>query len=360
VTASIQPSEARAWLEVDLGRLVANARTVASTAGVPILPMVKANGYGLGAVAVAQALESVDPWGYGVATWPEAEELRRAGITRPVVVFTPWIAGLWSEVSEARPVIGDVGALEAWLASGDPRPFHLEIDTGMSRAGIRWNDHASLQRAAELLAKGEGWEGVFTHFHSSESDLPATEEQWDRFVDALCWFPRRPRFVHAANSAGALRGKVFAGDLVRPGIYLYGGEVGEWTAAPGAVASLKARVVGVRDLAAGESVSYNATWRAEHPTQLATIAAGYADGVLRSGSGKARVEIGGQVVPVVGRITMDMTMVAVPAGRVKVGEVATIFGGAVSLAAHAAALGTNSYEALTAIGPRIPRLYRNG
>jgi alanine racemase len=367
VTASIQPSDARAWLEVDLDRLVANARTVATTAGVPILPMIKANGYGLGAVAVAKVLESLDPWGYGVATWPEAEELRAAGITRPLVVFTPWtpgVVGRESWVEGVRPVIGDVASLEAWLddtrrATHDPRPFHLEIDTGMSRAGIRWNDHVSLQRAAELVANAEGWEGVFTHFHSSESDLAATEEQWDRFVDALCWFPRRPRFVHAANSAGALRGKVFAGDLVRPGIYLYGGGVGEWRAAPETVAALKARVVGVRSLEAGESVSYNATWQAEGPVEIATLGCGYADGILRSGSSRLRVEIGGAVVPVVGRVTMDMTMVAVPAGTVRVGEIATIFGGKVSLAEHAASLGTNVYEALTSIGPRIPRVYRS-
>ena len=365
MTASIQPSDARAWLEVDLDRLVANARTVAATAGVPLLPMIKANGYGLGAVAVAKALEDSDPWGYGVATWPEAEELRKAGITRPVVVFTPWTPGVGSLEPGVRPVLGDVTSLEAWLAGDsqlptpNSRPFHLEIDTGMSRAGIRWNDHASLQRAAEVVANAEGWEGVFTHFHSSESDLAATEAQWDRFVDALCWFPRRPRFVHAANSAGALRGKVFAGDLVRPGIYLYGGGVGEWSTAPRTVAALKARVIGVRKLEAGESVSYNATWHAEGPVEVATLACGYADGVLRSGSSRLRVEIGSAVVPVVGRVTMDMTMVAVPAGSVRVGEVATIFGGKVSLADHAAALGTNVYEALTSIGPRIPRVYRS-
>ena len=125
MTASIQPSDARAWLEVDLAQLVANARSVASTAGVPILPMVKANGYGLGAVAAARALESVDPWGFGVATWPEAEELRRAGIGRPVVVFTPWTAGRGSRVESldgVRPVIGDIASLERWLTPVDPRP----------------------------------------------------------------------------------------------------------------------------------------------------------------------------------------------------------------------------------------------
>jgi alanine racemase len=350
VTASIQPPESRpeppertrAWLEVDLAGLVANARTVASRSGVPLLPMVKANGYGLGAVECARALESVQPWGYGVATWPEAAELRAAGIERPIVVFTPWVKGTGDGglgTRGVRPVIGDVDSLAAWLRDppvprpGSPvPPFHLEIDTGMSRAGIRWNDHAALQRAAELLADAPGWEGVFTHFHSSESDLPATEAQWDRFVDA--------------------------GDLVRPGIFLYGGAAGERGPAPAPVATLRARVVALRSLGEGEGVSYNETWRAEGPTEIATLALGYADGVLRSGSSRLRVEIGGRVVPVVGRITMDMTMVEVPAGKVRPGDVATIFGGGVSLAEHAATLGTNVYEALTAIGPRIPRVYR--
>ncbi|MBW8772614.1 MAG: alanine racemase, partial [Gemmatimonadetes bacterium] len=288
MTASIQPSESRpdrsdrtrAWLEVDLAALVANARTVAAAAGVPLLPMVKANGYGLGAVACARALESVAPWGFGVATIGEAAELRAAGITRPIVVFTPWVVGhgSWVPNGGIRPVIGDIESLEKWLATEAPRPathvprpFHLEIDTGMSRAGIRWDDHAALQRASALLVDAPGWEGVFSHFHSAESDPGSTALQWDRFLDALHWFPRRPEFVHIANSAGALRNKAFAGDLVRPGIYLYGGDVGEWAPPPRPVAKLQARVVGLRHLNVGDTVSYNGTWRADAPATVATV-----------------------------------------------------------------------------------------
>lgn len=375
MTASIQPPESRpeppertrAWLEVDLSALVANARTVAAAAGVPLLPMVKANGYGLGAVACARALESLAPWGFGVATVEEAAELRAAGITRPIVVFTPWTSrtsdyGLRD--AGVRPVIGDVDSLGEWLGSdavrspqSAPRPFHFEIDTGMSRSGIRWDDHAALQRASALLADAPGWEGVFSHFHSAESDPGATELQWDRFLDALHWFPRRPEFVHIANSAGALRHKAFAGDLVRPGIYLYGGNVGEWAPSPRPVAKLQARVVGLRQLNVGDTVSYNATWRADAPVAIATVACGYADGLLRNGSNRLRVEVNGLVVPVAGRITMDMTMIAVPAGAVALGDVVTCFGGRISLAEHAEAMGTNAYESLTAIGHRVPRIH---
>ncbi len=375
MTASIQPSESRpersertrAWLEVDLAALVANARTVVAASGVPLLPMVKANGYGLGAVACARALEAVTPWGFGVATVEEAEELRGAGIARPIVVFTPWIAageerGMADE--EVRRVIGDVTSLRAWLGATDAGRttqdaplFHLEIDTGMSRAGIRWDDHAALQRAAALVADASGWEGVFTHFHSAETDTGATDLQWGRFVDALRWFPRRPALVHVANSAGALRGKAFAADLVRPGIYLYGGSVGEWAPAPRPVAWLQGRVIGLRQVTTGDTVSYEATWRADGPTSIATVSCGYADGLLRSGSNRLRVEVNGLVVPVIGRITMDMTMVAVPSGAVVLGDVVTFFGGLVSLNDHAEAMGTNAYESLTAISARVPRIY---
>jgi alanine racemase len=375
VTASIQPSETRperregerAWLEVDLSALVANARTIAATSGAPVLPMVKANGYGLGAVAAARALESVSPWGFGVATVDEAGELRAAGITRPIIVFTPWIPGVESRelrVEGLRRVIGDVDALDAWLRRNselstlDAERLHLEIDTGMARSGIRWDDRESLQRAAELLSKRPEWEGVFTHFHSAESDPGATDLQWDRFMDALCWFPERPPLVHAANSAGALRGKMFAADLVRPGIYLYGGGVGEWAPAPRQVATLKATITALRSVQLGDTVSYNGTWTANGPTEIATLAIGYADGLLRSGSNRLRVEVRGQVVPVVGRVTMDMTMVALPAGLATLGDVATIFGGKVTLADHAEQMGTNVYESLTAISARVPRVYR--
>ncbi|HET7040524.1 MAG TPA: alanine racemase, partial [Gemmatimonadales bacterium] len=323
--------------------------------------------YGLGAVAVARALEALDPWGFGVATSEEAAELRRAGIARPVIVFTPWTprgASPESRVDGVRDVIGDIDSLEAWLTlrsseleTRDSRLFHLEIDTGMARSGIRWDDRGALQSAAVLLERsGEGWEGVFTHFHSADTDGKGTELQWERLQSALSLFPRRPKLIHASGSAAALRGPRFAGDLVRPGIFLYGGGVGEWAPAPRAVARLRAPVVALRELPAGEGVSYGATWRAERATRIATLAYGYADGMLRSASNRAEVELGGLRRPVRGRVTMDMTMVE--AGPdVRVGEVATVFGGGISVDAHAAALGTISYEVLTAIGPRVPRVY---
>ena len=359
---TFSPETTRAWVDVDLAALTANARTVAAICGSRLLPMVKANGYGLGAVEVARALEAVDPWGFGVASAEEGAALRAGGITRPVLVATPLIPE-WIEPClrlDLRPSIGDVPALESWIAQSD-RPFHLEVDTGMSRAGMRWDDRAALARAASLLERSVGWEGAFTHFLAAESDGGVTRGQWDRFHEALRSLPRRPKLIHAANSAAALLGKSFAGDLVRPGIFLYGGTAG--TPEPLPVAALKGRVVAVRRIASGDTVGYGATWRAERPVTIATVAVGYADGFPRGSPAEGRerfqreIEVNGRLVPVVGRVTMDMCMAAVGEGTA-LGDVATVFGGLASLDRQAEAAGTISYEMLTRLGPRVARCYR--
>ena len=349
----------RAWVDVDLAALVANARTIAAVSGSRLLPMVKANGYGLGAVEVARALEAVDPWGYGVASPEEAEALRGAGVSRPILVTTPLLPQ-WIERClqlDLRPSIGDPSALDAWI-SRSARPFHLEIDTGMSRSGVRWDDAAALARVRRSLEMASGWEGVFTHFLDAESDPAGTEQQWNRFQETLASLPRRPTLVHAANSAAALRGKCFAGDLVRPGIFLYGGAVGN--AHPRPVAALRARVIATRSLTRGDTVGYGAAWRADQPCVVATLAVGYADGLPRSagpqGVGPREIELNRTLVPLLGRATMDMCMVLVKQD-VAIGDIATVYGGLISLDRQAEAAGTISYELLTRLGPRLPRRY---
>ena len=351
---------ARAWVDIDLDALVANARRVGSTAGAPLLPMVKANGYGLGAVRVARALEPLEPWGFGVATVDEGAELRAAGVTRPVVVFTPLIPGDVPRYLRhaLRPAIGDLDALRAWVAGAPAQPFHLEIDTGMARAGIRHDDREALAAARTALQVADGaWEGVFSHFHSADVDAHATEAQWLRLQRAVAVLGRRPPFVHAANSAAAMLGTSYAADLVRPGIFLYGGRAG--AAVPAPVAAVRGRVVAVRHVGAGATASYAATWTAPGPVALATVAIGYADGVLRSLGNRGSLELGGVRAPIRGRVTMDMTIVEAPAS-VAVGDVATLFGGAIPLDEQAAAAGTIGYELLTAIGPRVRRRYGGG
>jgi alanine racemase len=359
---SIFSDTMRCWVDVDLAALLDNARKVAAISGSRLLPMVKANGYGLGASEVVRALEAIDPWGYGVASLEEAAALRGGKVHRPLLLTTP----LQTTAIDAylklalRPSIGDPAALEAWVARG-PSPFHIEIDTGMSRGGFRWNDSAALERARLILRDAEGWEGIFTHFVSSESDAELTALQWQRFQETLTTFPRRPSLVHAANSAAALHGKAYAGDLVRPGIFLYGGAAGDLQPRP--VAALRGRVVALRTIQAGDTVGYNATWKAERRSLIATVSVGYADGFPRSPGRTTepqvprQVELTGQRVPVVGRVTMDMCMVMVERA-VQLGEVATIFGGLVSIDEQAALAGTISYELLTRLGPRVPRRYK--
>jgi alanine racemase len=351
---------ARAWADFDLGALVANARTVSSVSGSRLLPMVKANAYGIGAEQATRALEAVDPWGYGVATVEEGVALRRAGIRRPVVVFGPLMTADGVDRclrEDLRPVVGDLEGLRTWLGRSD-RPFHLEIDTGMCRLGLSWHDAEGIAAASQFLEGATGWEGVFTHFHSADTDIGSAEVQWDRFGKVLAALPRRPPLVHAANSAAALLGRRFAGDLVRPGIFLYGGAAG--STPPATVVRLRAPVVGRRRLMPGDTVSYGATWVADAATSVVTIAAGYADGVPRSLAGTGRVELGGVACPIAGRVTMDFTMVDVGDQDVRVGEVATVFGGLVSLDEQAAAAGTISYELLTGLGARIGRRYLEG
>jgi alanine racemase len=354
--------KARAWVDVDLGALVANARTLSGLTGSRLLPMVKANGYGLGAIPVARALEPLEPWGYGVASVEEGAALRSAGIGRPLLVTSPLLAEAIDAhlAHDLRPSIGDPEALGAWCRRS-ARPFHLEIDTGMARAGFRWNDALALAAAAELLRDAPGWEGVYTHFHSADSDPVSAALQWERLHGVVAALPRRPELLHAANSAGALCGRRYAGDLIRPGIFLYGGRAG--ATAPLPVAALRARVVAIRRVAAGDSVSYGATWHAPRETTVATLALGYGDGFLRAARELSPalpprlVELGGALVPVVGRVTMDMTMVDAGDAPVAPGDVATVFGGRVSLDQQAAAAGTIAYEMLTALGARVPRRY---
>lgn len=350
------PETQRAWVDVDIDALVRNARSYRARVGAPLLPMVKANGYGLGALAVVRALAPLEPWGWGVATVEEARELHLAGVVAPLVVFTslnPREIERYRAIA-ARPVIGDLEALAAWTAASS-EPFHLEIDTGMHRAGLRWDDTPTLQAAANLLTQASGWEGAFTHFHSAGRDEAATRAQWQRLQQALAAVGRRPALVHAANSAGAGLGALPGADLARPGIHLYGGSVPGLDAVP--VAALRARVVALRTVPAGESVSYDATWTAPSDTTVATLAIGYADGVLRHLSNAGEVELLGRRLPIVGRVTMDQTMVDAGDLPVAIGDVATIFGGLVSLDAQAARAGTIGYELLTSLGARLPRRY---
>ena len=354
----------RAWVEVDLAAVVENARTAARVAGTRLLPVVKANAYGVGAVAVSRALETLDPWGYGVATVEEGAELRAAGIARPVLVFMPVQPALFDEFDRFRltPALGDADAIALWTARG-PRPFHLEIDTGMRRSGVRWDE---IERVREV-ANTPALEGCYTQFHSAERRDGSLERQTERFLAAVGKLARRPALLHVANSAAALSDRRYAFDLIRPGVFLYGGSPGPGFPEARPVVSLRARVLAVRHVTTGESVSYGAMWTARAPTRVATLGIGYADGLRRSLglSGRGQVLLGGTRCPIVGVVTMDLTMVEIGDRAVKVGDVATLIGeadggaggGRITLDEYASAGDALQREALTSLGPRLPRVY---
>jgi alanine racemase len=351
--------DARAWVNVDLGALVKNARTLARIAGVPLVPVVKADGYGLGAVAVAQALEAVDPWGFCVATVDEGAALRAAGVGRRLLVFAPAQAAWFPAYQRHRltPVFDHLPALREWRSHGDG-PFHLEIDTGMSRTGVR-PEHLGEWRD---VLDTPSFEGCFTQFHSAHRDLEATAAQWEQLTQAVRGLARRPVVIHAANSAGALRGRTFAGDAIRPGLFLYGGGPGAGLPEGNPVVRVQARVLSVRRIAAGDSVGYGATWRASRPTTIATLGIGYADGVRRSvvRSPDAHVLVKGVRYPYAGVVTMDLTMIDVGDTVVELGDVATLLGAdggeVITLAQLAAWADESQYVVLTGLGPRLPRV----
>ena len=353
-----QMTPERTWIEVRLSALVANARTVAArNAGTRLLPMVKADAYGLGAVPVARALEALDPWGYGVATAAEGRELRLAGIARPILVISPVLGALETLAAHRlTPALGSASLVERWLAIAPGSPFHLEGDTGMARAGFHWREFAA---AAARFGGEPAFEGVCTHFHSAEDDPGSVREQRERFGAALAALPRRPALVHAANSAGALLAPATGEDLVRPGIFLYGGAVPGYEPEP--VVQWRARVIESRWREAGWTVSYGATYRTAGRTCLVSIAAGYADGVRRTLSSRGAALLGGRRLPVAGRVTMDTTVL--DGGDVEPGPeaVATLVGtdggGTLTLDEVAAAAGTISYEILTGLSGRVARVY---
>ena len=350
---------ARARVEIDLGALQRNGASLARRAGVPLLPMIKADAYGLGAAAALRALDVLEPWGYGVATVAEGEELRHLGVTRPVVVFTPLLDQELTRVRSARltPTLGFPAEIEAWRRAGGGA-WHLSIDTGMSRAGIPWRQVSEIRHLTELLPP----EGAFTHFHSAELDDGTLEAQERLFRDAVASLPSRPRLLHAANSAAIARQGRSDWDLVRPGIFLYG--VGSGSSAaiqPEPVVNLRAPIVEIRDLQAGDTVSYDATLRVERAARIATLAVGYADGYPRSLSERGSVLVGGTLAPVAGTVTMDMTMIDVTTVRCEVGDVATLIGRAgdtvLTVERVADDAGMSPYELITGLRSRVERTY---
>src|SRR5256714_12674494 len=269
----------RARVEIDLGAVQRNAAAMARRGGVPLLPMVEGDAYGLGVGQVVGALEQLQPWGFGVASVDEGQELRDAGIVKPVIVFTPLLEPDLKRARAAKltPTLAYRDEIDAWRRVGGGS-WHFASDPGMSRAGIPWREVDQVRSLLELMPP----EGAFSHFHSAELDDGSMEAQEKLFRDSIASLPSRPRLLHTANSAAIARQGRSAWDLVRPGIFLYG--VGSGPTAeiqPEAVVHLRAPIVEIRELQAGDSVSYDATFRVDRPARIATLAVRYAAGYSR-------------------------------------------------------------------------------
>jgi alanine racemase len=365
------------WGEIDLGAIRSNvAHLTERAAPAALLAVVKADGYGHGDLAVARAALDAGATWLGVALVEEGVRLRAAGIDAPVLVLSEPAPEAADTVVAARltPVVYTVPGVEglakavADAGSDVPLAVHLKVDTGMHRVGCAPDEAATLADAIALrpeLALG----GVCTHLAlADEPDHPYTDEQLASFeavLDALDADGRRPPLVHAANSAALLTRPGACYDLVRVGIALYGVAPAPTLvdAAPLMPAlSLRARVTHTKTLSAGARVSYGLRYTVGAESRVATVPAGYADGVPRNlGLVGAEVLIGGRRHPIAGTVTMDQLMVDVGDAPVAVGDEVVLLGRqgdeSVTATEWAQRLGTIAYEVVTGIGPRVPRRY---
>ncbi|WP_293553440.1 alanine racemase [Parvibaculum sp.] len=358
-----------AILTVDLDALVANYRHVRSLAGgAEVSGVVKANAYGHGLAPVGRALAGAGCKTFFVADAIEGATLRAAlpdAVIYATSGLTP-VSGPALRAADVRPCLGSLAEVEDWRReakrAGRALPAALHFDTGLSRLGFAPSETAKITGDKSLLA---GIDVTLAMSHLACSDEPEHELnllQLERFLRVLEAFPSVP--ASFANTAGILLGPDYHFDLVRPGFGLYGGTPVEGRPNPfSPVVRAEARVLQIREVPAGATAGYGATWTADGPRRLAVLAAGYADGYFRalaSAKGRGRVFVGGHYAPVAGRVSMDLLAVDVtdvPDGAVKRGDLAELIGPHVSLDEVAARAGTIGYEVLTSLGERYKRLY---
>ena len=339
-----------ATLRVDLVALARNFHTLQTLTGVPVHPVVKADAYGLGADACAARLMAEGARTFFVARTAEGVALRAAlGATPVIYVLDGCLDDAAAELkaSELRPVLNHPRQLRAWRGAGGGA-CGVQIDTGMNRLGFRPED---APEPFDDLAL------VISHLAcADEPDHPMNQRQRDAFAAAAERYPGVMRSL--ANSGACFLGRDFAFDAVRPGVSLYGGgPEGRPDARIAPVATLTAEVLQVRDVPAGESVGYSRGFVADRPMRIATCAAGYADGILRSYSPEGQVGVGGEMRPMLGRVSMDVIAVDVTGLDVAAGDQVEVFGPNRLLDDAAGAAGTIAYELLTGIMPRVPRRY---
>lgn len=375
MTANARMSEglasATGMITVDLGRIARNWQSLARfVAPSTCAAVVKANAYGLGADRIIPALARAGCRAFFIATPDEAEQARRLAPEADIYALD----GLVGNAAQAyarlavKPVLATLDDVVAWSAHcrtrGEPLGAALHIDTGLHRLGLPVRDARHLAADRSMMA-GIRFDLVMSHLASADNPRdPKNRDQLLTFETLTALFPGIRRSLAASD--GLMLGRAYHFDLVRPGYALYGGQATQLTPAPVEPAvTVAARILAVADVAPGESVGYSATWHARRPSRIATIAAGYADGVPRGASAPdgregGHVSITGHTAPIVGRVSMDLVTVDVtdlPEGAAVPGEFARLIGDGLSLEDTGHAAGTIGYEMLTRLGPRFQRLY---
>ncbi|UGT45851.1 alanine racemase [Nocardia yamanashiensis] len=365
---------------VDLDAIAHNVRILVEHAGgAAVMVVVKADGYNHGAVEVGRAALAAGARELGVTTIAEAVTLREAGITAPILCWlnasdADFGAAIEHDIEVAVSSVAHLEAVaEAARRLGRQATVSLKVDTGLNRNGTSVTE---FPRVLELLKQLVGeqtvrFRALFSHLAvADEPEHPATDMQRDRFLEYVAAAEAHglpPELVHLSNSAAALTRPDLAFDMIRPGIAIYGlspmPEISDFGLRP--AMTFRARIALVKQVAAGEGVSYGHRWHADRDTTVALIPAGYADGVPRPLSGRITVEIGGERYPNVGRICMDQLVVDLgdnPAG-ITVGDTAVLFG-AEPHQPHAdewaTALGTINYEVVCAPRGRVLRTHIGG
>ena len=352
-----------ATLEVDLGAIVDNWRTLCRRhPGGAVAAVVKADAYGLGARQVVPALVAAGCRHFFVASLDEALAIRDLAPGALLAVFNGASAGSEPEFAahDIAPVLNDIGQIDAWAGQarrdGRALPALLHVDTGMARLGLDRRELDTLGGAPSRL-DGVSLAYVMTHLVSAELAGEPLNRTQRREFDAACdRLPSVPRSI--ANSSGIFLGPDFSSDLARPGAALYG-----LNPTPGRrnpmrlTVRLTAPVLQIREIQAGATVGYNATWRTARPSRIGTVGIGYADGWLRSLSGRGHACFDGRPVPLVGRVSMDLTTYDLTdRPEIGPGDRLELIGPAVPPDAVAEAAGTNGYEILTSLGSRCARV----
>jgi len=360
------------WVEIDLSAIEGNARALFASSDAQLMAVVKANGYGHGAVETARAAARGGASWFGVARSEEALELRDSELKEPILVLSPAPQDSLDQLirQDISITVGNRDQINAAVSAAQSQSMrakvHLELDTGMSRTGAAPEEAVSLGRELSDL-DSVSFEGVFTHFaRADELDARPAREQLERFNQALAELEAadlRPSLAHAANSAATLALPEAQLDMVRVGIALYGLQPSKEQPLPGEfrpALQWKSRLTRVRDLPAGTGVSYGHVYVTKSEERIGTFPVGYADGLRRTGGNQ--VLVGSQQVPVVGRVCMDLSMMQLePVPGAEVGDEVVLIGsqGDATITAEQVAdrWDTINYEVTCGINQRVPRLF---